>query len=1048
MVRRLLERALPRDTRRRRLVSGAMVIVREARGAARRTLAEWQRRRLEINPPSELLDEAVEPAGAESMDEAGPDPTVESQLEVEPDPEPEPPRQPAGVTYRNWWCRLPADPSVLELQRQWFNEWPRPLKVWAAVVDDGGDVTATELTLRNQSWGLVEVVVVEPGGLADVFDRLSRDCPKDLVLLLRAGDRLRPDAVFQIAQAAWRDPWLELVYWDDDRSDLAEVWDWYLDGMPEGIYFDDELERSSQPRLKPEWSPDLLVCANYIGRAFAVRARRLRSEVALRHRDAGDDDTLWWDLLLGLDVVDQQVSRLPAVLQSLDSTDDRIGSRHLELVDQWLKRQDWPARAEPGNRGINLAWMPNPTVPVTVIIATRHNRELLEGAFDLIRSACHSALELVIVDNGGRSDDNEAWYRAQAADLSPQVIWWDKPFNYSAVNNYAASQATGEVLVFLNDDTSPGHPGWLHNLIGWAQRPEIGVVGLQLIDDDGLIQHGGVIVGLNGFADHLFQGMAPHSDSLLGPTDWTRNAVAATGACLAVRRSVFDEVGGFEERLELCGSDVVLGLRTRQAGYRNVVSAATPVGHRESATRGRFVPETDVFTSYWFYQQWLIGGDPYFSPNLSVFHSEPVLCCEERPGIFKHLTKLLGRPMEVFYQRNESSDAHALATVCIADRSLTEKVSRGHRAVQGRREVRSVNWFVPEFQHPFYGGIHTVFRLADHLATNHGIENRFMVVTGSEPHDVRWYRSGIAAAFESLSDCPIVYHDFATFDPDDIPPADAALATMWTTAYFVARATAQRRRFYLIQDYEPMFHPAGTLSALAEHSYRIGLYGLCNTGRLADIYRDRYGGIAQHFWPAVDESIFHARGRDEPDPDRPTTVFIYSRPSHMRNCWELAARAVRLVKDQLADDVRVVTAGSWAFPEHMDSLVTHLGQLDYRATGQLYRTCDIGVALTTSEHPSYLPLELMACGAAVVAFENPAGDWLLRHDHNSMLSTQTADGLADEIVTLVLDRERRQRLAKQGLADIAARHARWGENLAGLFDYLCNPEPQDARTPR
>jgi len=956
-----------------------------------------------------------------------------------------------GVTYKEWFCRLPADPSVLRIQRQWFEEWARPLKVWALVVDDGGDFAATEESLRSQSWGLVGAVKAEVGGLAEEFDRLAQNCPRDLVVLLRAGDRLRPDALFRVAQAAWRDPELELLYWDDDLAGLAEVWEWRLAGMPEGVYFDDDLDRLSRPRLKPGWSPDLLVCANYIGRAFAIRARNLPAEAARRYHDGGfGDDSLWWDMLLGLEVADRQVCRLPAVLQTVGRRDHRVEAHHLDLVNRWLARHGWPARAVAGSGGVRLAWatgQPGQAVLASVIIATCHNRELLAGAFELIRSAERAdieltIIELIIVDNGGRSADNEAWYRAEAGDLRPQVIWWDEPFNYSAVNNRAARRAAGKVLVFLNDDTSTGDPGWLHNLVGWAQRPEIGVAGLQLLDEDGLIQHGGVVIGMTGLAGHLFAGMAPHSESLMGPTDWTRNTVAVTGACLAVRRSVFEEIGGFDERMELCGSDVVLGLRARQAGYRNVVSAATPITHKESATRGPHIPEGDVFASYWAYQRWLMGGDPYFSPNLSAAHPEPTVCCEEAPGVLPRLAEMLGRPMEIFYQRNESGEAHALAFASQADRGLAESVRRGHRAARGRREVSTVNWFVPEFQNPFYGGIHTVFRLADHLAVNHGVQNRFMVMAGPADHDERWYRSGITAAFGSLADSPISYHDSFAFDPREVPPSDAAIATMWTTAYSAARTPAQTRRFYLIQDFEPMFYPAGTLYALAEHSYRLGLYGLCNTGHLADLYRDRYGGAADHFWPAVDDSVFHARDRAEADPDRPVTVFVYARPGHLRNCWELAARAVRLVKDELADDVRIVTAGSWAFPEHMDSLITHMGQLDYADTGPLYRTCDIGVALTTSEHPSYLPLELMACGTAVVAFENPAGDWLLRHDHNCMQSPQTADGLAAEIAALVRDPARRRRLAEQGLADIAAGHARWEQNLAGVYGYLCNPEPK------
>ncbi|MYG94543.1 MAG: glycosyltransferase [Acidimicrobiia bacterium] len=1009
MVRRLVERVLPRGTRRRCFI-GAVV------KKARSMFSSMQIGGL-VKPVRELTRSCLT----------------------------------AGVTYREWFCRLPADPSVLAIQRQWFDEWVRPLKVWVLVLEDGGDAALTEQSLLSQSWGLVEVVRVKASDLVSEFDRLSQHHPQDLVVLLRAGDRLRPDAVFKIAQAVWRDPWLELLYWDDDLAGLAEVWDWYLAGMPENVYFDDDLECLSQPRFKPGWSPDLLTCANYIGRAFAVRARSLVADTAKRYcqselgNDGLGDDTLWWDLLLGLDLEEQQVSRLPAVLQAVDNRafdhrDRVVKPHHLELVDRWLSRKGWPAKPVATEVGINLEWAQDRDVLVSIIIATRHDRALLEGALSLIRGANYPSAELIIVDNGGQSAENETWYQDRASDINPQVIWWEASFNYSAVNNRAAQHAKGEVLVFLNDDTAPGNPDWLCNLIGWAQRPEIGVVGLQLLDDDGLIQHGGVVIGMAGMAGHLFQGMAPHSDTLLGSTDWTRNTMAVTGACLAVRRSVFEQIGGFDERLELCGSDVVLGLRARQAGFRNVVSAATPVVHTESATRGTNIPEGDVFASYWAYQRWLMGGDPYFSPNLSRAHSTPEVCCKETSDVLDMLSEALGRSMEVFYQRNEIGEAHALAYASQADRHLVSSVRQEHRAALSRCEVKTVNWFVPEFQNPFYGGIHTVFRLADHLARNHGVKNRFMVMSGPTDHDVRWYRSGITAAFKSLADSPIAYHDSFAFDPDDVPHSDAAIATMWTTAYFAARTPEQARRFYLIQDFEPMFYPAGTLYALAEHSYRLGLYGLCNTGHLADIYRDRYGGVASHFWPAVDNTVFHDRNRVQPDPDRPVTVFLYARPGHLRNCWELAARAIRLVKDELVDDVRIVTAGSWAFPEHMDSLITHMGQLDYAETGPLYRTCDIGVALTTSEHPSYLPLELMACGTAVVTFENPAGDWLLRHGDNCMQAPQVADGLAAEIVALVRDPVRRQRLAKQGLADIAARHASWDENLAGVYEYLCEPE--------
>ena len=149
-------------------------------------------------------------------------------------------------------------------------------------------------------------------------------------------------------------------------------------------------------------------------------------------------------------------------------------------------------------------------------------------------------------------------------------------------------------------------------------RPEIGLVGAQLIGPDGEIQHGGVILGMNGFADHLFQGMAPDSPSLLGPTTSYRDVLSVTAACVAVRRSCFEQLGGFDERFELCGSDVALGLDAVIAGLRNVCTPFTGVHHLESATRGNVVPPADFFASYWRYQRWVTAGDPYFSPSLSI----------------------------------------------------------------------------------------------------------------------------------------------------------------------------------------------------------------------------------------------------------------------------------------------------------------------------------------------------------------------------------------------------------------------------------------------
>jgi glycosyltransferase involved in cell wall biosynthesis len=237
-----------------------------------------------------------------------------------------------------------------------------------------------------------------------------------------------------------------------------------------------------------------------------------------------------------------------------------------------------------------------------------------------------------------------------------------------------------------------------------------------------------------------------------------------------------------------------------------------------------------------------------------------------------------------------------------------------------------------------------------------------------------------------------------------------------------------------------MFYPASTLYALAEESYRLGLYGLCNTDNLRQIYADDYAGKGMSFTPAVDPTVFHGRDRRERGADEPATLFVYARPGHWRNCWEMASLALEEVKRRLGDGVRIVTAGAWATGGGSDTDIKHLGLLDYRATGELYRDSDVGLALTVSKHPSYLPLELMACGVPVVAFDNPWGHWILRDGENSLLAKRTVDSLADQLERLCSDALLRKRLSAQALSDISERHGNWDSALSGIYDYLCDPE--------
>jgi glycosyltransferase involved in cell wall biosynthesis len=361
-------------------------------------------------------------------------------------------------------------------------------------------------------------------------------------------------------------------------------------------------------------------------------------------------------------------------------------------------------------------------------------------------------------------------------------------------------------------------------------------------------------------------------------------------------------------------------------------------------------------------------------------------------------------------------------------------MAESHSRTTGRHPVTTVNWFLPEFDMPFFGGISTTLRMAAKLARDHDVANRFIVM--GEPND-EFFSSAIAAAFPELAGSEIVSYDGSDESISMLPNADVAIATFWLTAFHVAKAPYTARKFYLMQDFEPSFYPASTLFAMAEQTYKLGLYGICNTESMHRIYTDAYGGVATYFNPAVDRTIYSPAGRRAKDADEPVTIFAYAR-DHFRNCWELVYAALSEIKRRYGDGVRIVAAGASYLPRSADFIDLHL--LDYRATGALYRETDIGVTMQISRHPSYLPLELMASEVAIVA---PASDWfrwLFDNRQNSVLSMSTVDDLVEKIDSLVRDTALRQRIAKAGAETIDRSHSDWDDALNGIYDYLCDPE--------
>jgi O-antigen biosynthesis protein len=346
-------------------------------------------------------------------------------------------------------------------------------------------------------------------------------------------------------------------------------------------------------------------------------------------------------------------------------------------------------------------------------------------------------------------------------------------------------------------------------------------------------------------------------------------------------------------------------------------------------------------------------------------------------------------------------------------------------------EIRTVVWFLPFFHHVYFGGVHTLLRFAEHFARVHGVKTHFHCYDVGQDR-VPEMAQKVKAAFPALAQ--------ATFTSGhtpiaELPASDAAIATLWSSAYPALQVANTRAKFYFVQDNEPQFYAAGAASAMAEETYRFGFPGIVNTPGLAAVYRS-YGNPAVSFVPAVDQTRY--RPPDRPRAPGPVRVFFYGRPSTPRNAFGLGMVALAKLKDMLGDRVDIICAGEDWNPAQfgMADRVRNLGVLrSLDEVAELYRTCDIGLVFMLTRHPSYQPFEFMASGMATVSNINPATGWLLRDGENCLLTPPLATPVAERLARLVEDAELRARIVAAGLEEV--RRFRWDEQIERVWEALC-----------
>lgn len=428
--------------------------------------------------------------------------------------------------------------------------------------------------------------------------------------LLPAGVRLRPHALAAVALALSQDAQADLVFADEDRLG------------PQGERLD--------PWFKPGFDLELMLGGqDLVGGGLALFRREAVERVGGVRADCEDAEA--FDLALRIAGPDPgRALHLPLVLAHRTAPARAAGSARRRCVEAFLAANPSPhgaARvsvAPPG--GLHVAWpVPQPEPLVSLIVPTRDRSELLRAcARGVLSRTDYRNLELLIVDNGSVEPQTLALFDELRADPRVRVIPDPAAFNYSRLNNLAARQARGEVLVLLNNDIDVIGPGWLTELVGHALRPDVGAVGARLLFADGRVQHAGIALGIAGVASYYHPFVAREARGYRDALVLVREVSAVTGACLALRREVFERVGGLEEEhLAVAFNDVDLCLKIREAGLRIVVTPFAELHHYESASRGadRSAEQRERHgrESAYMHERWgpALDQDPFYNPNFS-----------------------------------------------------------------------------------------------------------------------------------------------------------------------------------------------------------------------------------------------------------------------------------------------------------------------------------------------------------------------------------------------------------------------------------------------
>ncbi len=437
------------------------------------------------------------------------------------------------------------------------------------------------------------------------------------IALLDHDDELHQHALFHVVNAINEKPDVELIYSDEDKIDQSG--------------------KRIDPHFKSDWNLDLLYSQNYVSHLGVYKTDIMNKIGGFRLGYEGSQD---YDLLLrySREIDHANIVHIPKVLYHWRMVEGStaLGSGEksyttdagIKALEDHFEALGQSVSVEMGKHDniYKVNWAIENEPLVSLIIPTYNGYEITKQAIDsIIEKSTYRNFEILLVDNNSNNPTALEYFDEVDQHDKVKVLRYPYPFNYSAINNFAAKQAKGEIIGLINNDVEVINPEWLTEMVSHAQRKDVGCVGAMLYYPNDTIQHAGVIIGIGGVGGHSHKHFKRGDHGYFSRLNIVQNLSAVTAACLLVRKSVFNEVNGLnEEELTVAFNDVDFCLKVRAAGYRNLWTPYAELYHHESISRGaedspdkvaRFNNEADYMKKTW---KTNIETDPFYSKNLTA----------------------------------------------------------------------------------------------------------------------------------------------------------------------------------------------------------------------------------------------------------------------------------------------------------------------------------------------------------------------------------------------------------------------------------------------